>query len=210
MHLLQQLQNWFYNNRDNRIRGGARVKPLKLEVKQTRTHTAVQLYSAANYEENVKKSVMAEIQEKAVPKNRIIEVVKRKTVESFLAEPPEVQQYFKDQSTKLREQRMLEKQAAASREESNPTPASYAAEIKNLNQLVDLILVELNKRTGWTFLVLAGGPDPNTGKIRTCSYNEGRNMSGHTFAKCHAEFEDVYVKPFMNFLKQVYRESHSL
>ncbi|KAM6491180.1 hypothetical protein JOM56_013419 [Amanita muscaria] len=203
----KQLQNWFYNNRDNRIRGGARVKPLKLELKQKHTLTAVQLYSAANYEENIKKSVISEIQDRALLKTKMLEVIKRKTAEQFLAEPPEVRQYFKDQSEQLKEQRAQGKRATADKDEPTPTPASYAAEVKNLNQLVDLILADLGKRTGWTFLVLAGGPDPTTGKIRTRSYNEGRNMLGQTFGKCHAEFEAEYVKPFMNFLKQVYPPS---
>ena len=53
--------------------------------------------------------------------------------------------------------------------------------------------------------MLAGGLDPVSGKIRTLSFNEGRNLTGDTFAKCHSAFENSYIKPFMSFLKQVYR-----
>ena len=79
-------------------------------------------------------------------------------------------------------------------------------EIKSLNTLVEAILADLNQRTGWTFLILAGGPDPSTGKIRTRSYNKGENVQGHTFANSFQGFDEKYVKPFASFLKQVYRK----
>lgn len=83
-------------------------------------------------------------------------------------------------------------------------------EIKNLPKVLNSVVSELSTRTGWSFLILAGGPEPsNGGKIRTVSMYEGRRSLGHTFAKSHPTFEDDYVKPFTNFLKQAYRELQS-
>lgn len=127
----QQLQNWFYNNRDNRIHGAPQVKPLNLKVKQSRTLSAIQLYSAAKYDENVKESVHREIQENAVPKNKVIEVIKQKMIEKFLAEPVEVQEQFRDQSKKLKEEHVRAKQG--SKAELNLTPVSYAVLVFSSN-----------------------------------------------------------------------------
>ena len=76
-----------------------------------------------------------------------------------------------------------------------------------LPKSLDAIISELGHQTGWSFLVLAGGPDPtNDGKIRTVSLQEGINQIGQTFAKSHPTFETDYVKPFHSFLKHVYRK----
>jgi hypothetical protein len=76
-----------------------------------------------------------------------------------------------------------------------------------LPKSLDAIISELANRTGWSFLVLAGGPDPtNDGKIRTVSLQEGTNQIGQTFAKSHPTFEADYIKPFHSFLKHSYRK----
>ncbi|KIL58239.1 hypothetical protein M378DRAFT_15676 [Amanita muscaria Koide BX008] len=198
----KRLQNWFYNNRENNRNRGLRPTPIILNVKQKRTPSAVQLYSTEKYTTTIKSDVMSEIQDNSVPKDKMLQVVLRQTAEKFRAEPLEVQTHYKEKSKRLREQRLEDKKAAMS--VSEPTPASYDREIKNLTPTIEALLLDLNKRTGWSFLVLAGGPDPVSGKIRTLSFNEGENIVGHTFAKCHPAFENDYIKPFFNFLKQAY------
>lgn len=64
---------------------------------------------------------------------------------------------------------------------------------------------ELGKRTGWAFMIMAGGPDPATGKLRTVGAYEGRDMQGQTFAKSHPNFEDEVIKPFASFIKRAFR-----
>lgn len=79
-------------------------------------------------------------------------------------------------------------------------------EIKNLPKVLDLIVSDLSARTGWSFLLLTGGPDPsNGGKIRTMSMFKGEDSVGHTFSKHHPTFEEDYIKPFTSFLKHIYR-----
>lgn len=88
-----------------------------------RTLTAVQLYSAENYAEKVKPIVTADIEQKKVPQQKTIEVIKRRTEESFLAEPIEVQQMFRDRSTKMKEERAQVKNTSS----ATPTLESFAA-----------------------------------------------------------------------------------
>ncbi|KAM6497557.1 hypothetical protein JOM56_008030 [Amanita muscaria] len=198
----KQLQNWFYNNRENNRNRGSRATPIVLNAKQKRTPSAVQLYSTEKYNTTIKSDVMSEIQEKNIPRNRMLEVVLRQTAVKFQAEPLEVQMHYKEKSKKLREQRLEGKKGATS--VSEPSPASYDREIKNLTPSLEALLLDLHKRTGWSFLVLAGGPDPVSGKIRSLSFNEGQSVVGHTFAKSHPAFENDYIKPFMSYLKQAY------
>lgn len=133
-YLEQQIQNWFYNNRDNQIHGVPRVKLLMLKVKQPHTLSAIQLYSAAKYDENIKESIQREIQENAVPKNKVIEVIKKKTGEKFLAEPLKVQDHFRDQLQKLKQERTHKKQQGSTTE-LKPTPMSYAMLVFPSNSL---------------------------------------------------------------------------
>jgi hypothetical protein len=65
-----------------------------LKGKQPHTRSAIQLYSAANYQENIKEIIRKELQENAVPKNKFIKVIKQKTAEKSMAKPPKVQEHF--------------------------------------------------------------------------------------------------------------------
>jgi hypothetical protein len=67
--------------------------------------------------------VRAEIEDKHVPKEEKINVIKRRTREHFLAEPIEVQEHFKALSTQMKQERARGKKKV----EEDPTPASYAA-----------------------------------------------------------------------------------
>ena len=66
---------------------------------------------------------MSEIRENNIPQNKTLEVVRRHTVERFHAEPLEVQTHYQEQSNKLKQQRLEEKESAKIADE--PTPASY-------------------------------------------------------------------------------------
>lgn len=38
-----------------------------------------------------------------------------------------------------------------------------------------------------------------------CSFHEGRNLLGATFKKAHVSFEESVLKPYVEFLNQIYR-----
>lgn len=63
----------------------------------------------------------------------------------------------------------------------------------------------LGARTGLTFMILAGGPDPrHGGELRTMGYHSTKNKHGITFGKAYPEYENAILKPFSSFLHQVY------
>lgn len=65
----------------------------------------------------------------------------------------------------------------------------------------------MEKRTGWSFTVLSGGPDPaNDGKICTISIHKGKDSYGNTFGKALPDFRELVLAPYSKFLHSVYRE----
>lgn len=65
---------------------------------------------------------------------------------------------------------------------------------------------EIGMRTGWSFTVLAGGPEPShpDGKIRTLAIHVGVDRFNQQFSKAHVKFYDSCVVPFAAFLENVY------
>ncbi|KAG6874554.1 hypothetical protein C0992_007528 [Termitomyces sp. T32_za158] len=95
------------------------------------------------------------------------------------------------------------------REEENVkdkrTAEQYAKAIKDVAPFVGRILHGLQDRTGWSFTVLMGGPDPNmNGDINVASFHVGKNASGLEFGDAHSNFEHDYMTPFTEFLTQAY------
>lgn len=65
----------------------------------------------------------------------------------------------------------------------------------------------MSARTGWSFSVLAGGPDPAAnGSIRTIGIHVGQNAYGHSFGRAAPNFPETFMKPYSTFLHSVYRE----
>jgi hypothetical protein len=64
---------------------------------------------------------------------------------------------------------------------------------------------EMQMRTGWSFTVLCGGPEPtNDGRIRTIAIHVGVDRFGQIFSKAQGEFTEKFVNPFSAFLQNVY------
>jgi hypothetical protein len=64
----------------------------------------------------------------------------------------------------------------------------------------------MSVRTGWSFSVLTGGPDPAAnGTIRTIGIHVGQNTYGHSFGRAMPDFLETYMKPYSTFLHGVYR-----
>ncbi len=71
---------------------------------------------------------------------------------------------------------------------------------------MDAFFKEMGMRTGWSFTVLAGGPEPShaDGKIRTLALHVGVDRFDQQFSKAHEKFSDNCIAPFAAFLENVY------
>lgn len=60
-------------------------------------------------------------------------------------------------------------------------------------------------RTGFCFMVLAGGPDPNRpGRMRILAFHEGVDRYGQKFGSAYGSFNANVTEPFQRFLYQAY------
>ncbi|KAG6828013.1 hypothetical protein H0H92_009673 [Tricholoma furcatifolium] len=85
------------------------------------------------------------------------------------------------------------------------TPLQYAKAIEDLPSFLHQVFKGLNARSGWSFSVLMGGPDPaNGGDINVASYHIGFNGAGRSFSEASTSFERDYMAPYTDFLCQVY------
>ncbi|KIK80551.1 hypothetical protein PAXRUDRAFT_28137 [Paxillus rubicundulus Ve08.2h10] len=73
--------------------------------------------------------------------------------------------------------------------------------INGLPAMLNKILEGLQKETGWSFTVLAGGPDLSSGgKIKTFSLHIGETALGMNFMQSHNTFSERVMKPFDTFI----------
>ncbi|KAF9496306.1 hypothetical protein BDN71DRAFT_1446253 [Pleurotus eryngii] len=86
------------------------------------------------------------------------------------------------------------------------TPSSYNTEIAAIPLHFQAFAFELAARTGWSFTLLAGGPDPaNGGCINTAAVHFGEDMDGNSYGKS-ALYPKGHLTPFANFLQTVYTQ----
>ena len=64
------------------------------------------------------------------------------------------------------------------------------------------------KRTGWSFMVVGGGPDgAKNGNICTISLHTGKDAYRQTFPKAIPDYVETVLVPYSKFLETVYHES---
>ena len=73
--------------------------------------------------------------------------------------------------------------------------------------MLDDFAVQAHKLTGWTFTVIAGGPDPvQEGRIRTIGYHHGKDSVGNAFGVAYPKFRQGVLIPYSAFLHNVFRK----
>lgn len=71
--------------------------------------------------------------------------------------------------------------------------------------LIKQFLAGLAQRTGWSYTVLGGGPEPaNGGKIRTIAVHEGQDKFGQIFSVAYPDFYEKVLTPFNHFMFNIY------
>ncbi|EAU83277.1 hypothetical protein CC1G_12794 [Coprinopsis cinerea okayama7 len=211
-----QVYRWFYNY-DKACR--SQCTEIKVELQSTapdaptRALTRKQLYSKKYYKTRVKPKVAAELAKlkRRPTRGERIDMIRRKTGEAYDNETPETKAEIEKLEKDIAEEREKRKeilQDAFVEPPSPSTPEAYLRHIEALREIFQGLLSALSKKTGWSFTVLAGGPDPSKpdGGIRTMSFHEGRNEAGLSFLRAHPNFNEAYMVPFSGFLHMVYPE----
>ncbi|KAH7904861.1 hypothetical protein BJ138DRAFT_1119004 [Hygrophoropsis aurantiaca] len=102
-------------------------------------------------------------------------------------------------------QEVHEKKKAVKLAKTNRSPEDIQKSIDVMPNTMAKLLLDLHNLTGWSYTVLAGGPEPgNQGRLKSISLHVGDNEAGRDFGSALLGFKDKIVKPFDMFLRTVY------
>ncbi|KAG2111878.1 hypothetical protein BD769DRAFT_1674265 [Suillus cothurnatus] len=89
-------------------------------------------------------------------------------------------------------------------EEQSPTTEDMLEAQENLPAIFNTILTYLEHQTGFSFLVLMGGPDPsNNNKISVASVDVGTTKLGHSAPQLLPDFKEHFLGTYLKFLQGV-------
>lgn len=80
--------------------------------------------------------------------------------------------------------------------------------IRVLPEILQTLVPRLAARSGWTWTVIGGGPDPDkpNGAIRTVSFHTGEDSIGRGFDESeHAPIYNKFVAGYKKFCHEVFR-----
>ncbi|KAF7967194.1 hypothetical protein HWV62_35596 [Athelia sp. TMB] len=211
--ILQRLQTWFRwrlskltidRKATGTLKTGAILKKFLHGKNPTRLHTLVQKYSTLYYPERVAPLVAIEIglMDHAPTSTDYLLICKRITKETWEAEDEEtivkvVAALDADKAAKTAQDKMVD--------DAKRTASQYQQAIVDLPAVLKALFDELNLKTGWSFMVLMGGPYPEDGgSIQTASHHVGLSPMGNNFEQAYPEFQDKIVGPYYEFLRLVY------
>ncbi|TFK68350.1 hypothetical protein BDN72DRAFT_898212 [Pluteus cervinus] len=200
-----QMKYWFRNHKDSRKRGERAGQPvLNLQpLKRKRARTAEEQYSKLYYREKLKEQVDEVLEHK--PKGQHAAVIKSMTREAFQNETEEVKHHVRETVMQERNKMKLQREMDKAK---NPeyTPEMQAAYTVGLVDKLSNILAELEKKTGWTYSLMCGGPDPKTaGRVQVYGIHRGKNKDGKNFHEVHADAQKGYSMAFVKFLHHKHR-----
>ncbi|KAF8874978.1 hypothetical protein BD779DRAFT_1678462 [Infundibulicybe gibba] len=180
----EQLKTWFRNNTGDKGRKAARATPIIVGVprKQTRLLRPEEMYARLRYKGELQETVANEIKEQNVG-------LGSEEVREFI---------LKEVAAQRRHQS----------DEVEKTPQAYAEIIAAIPTILSQVFEDLAEKSGWSFDVVCGGPDPeNGGRVRTMGFHQGKNKIGQSFSQAYPGYKETVLRPFSAFLKSVYSPS---
>ncbi|KDQ32240.1 hypothetical protein PLEOSDRAFT_165491 [Pleurotus ostreatus PC15] len=206
---IKYLRRWYPNHSGKKNRANPYGRLIAQAVKKarpTRRPQLVQLYTKLYYAQRIAPLVQAEMRRLTILKGKkpsrgvFLRLLRIYSTARWKLEKDNI----KDKVIAEYDRRQKEKDEAA----EPGTPSAYAAAIEDISIHFDAFSDLLSSMTGWSFTLLAGGPDPNNrGQIRTFSVHSGKNHAGMHFGKAMPNFLQQIVSPYAVFLRSVYTPS---
>ncbi|SJL15642.1 uncharacterized protein ARMOST_19146 [Armillaria ostoyae] len=173
-----QVKQWFPNNLKNK-RGRA-ILGVKLKADLRRPPSLQHVYSHLLYDERqIGTKVATEVEKLGVSRNNI-NIINRVTGEEWEKESEDVKQTV----IKLHEEQKALSMAIKERriDDIELTAEQKSAVIESLGIEFDHVFNLIHGTTGWGFLIIGAGIDPETGKLRSSSWEYGTKLkSGENF-----------------------------
>ncbi|KAF6755228.1 hypothetical protein DFP72DRAFT_847790 [Ephemerocybe angulata] len=187
-----------------RFEKSQQVKAKKPKVVITTTKAAprvrsdAQIYAKGIGADKVKEEVDLIMDLEKAPVKKRISIFNRVACKAYGEESEEV----KEEVSKEKNEKRDKRRAAIM------VSVLYSHErsaIESLPDAMGAFLDEMGPRTGWTFTILAGGPDLGDpeGNIATFAYHYGKNKDGRTFSKAHPSMVGMVLKEYSAFCHEV-------
>ncbi|KAF9488525.1 hypothetical protein BDN71DRAFT_1512953 [Pleurotus eryngii] len=197
----EYLKTW-YRNRTGPARARTRAPPGQVvvapAVKPTRCLQPVEVYFKKYYATRVAPFLNT----KGMSKGQRLKTIRAVTDAKFGLETPEIKEEVRVAYEAQKKEK--EQQRKAGHTQDDPTPESYAAGIKMISAHFNAFTAG-TESSGWSFVLLAGGPDPqNGGRIRTAGFHYGTNKHGHNVREHVPEFAAQFVPLFGQYLSTCY------
>ncbi|KAF4586320.1 hypothetical protein EYR38_010595 [Pleurotus pulmonarius] len=195
---------WFHNH------GGPDTRaPKEVAVKPPKTTCCLQLnkyYSKKYYDERIASNVttaLAAFGDKKISAKTRLNIIHSQTTKAFNSETPEFKEKFVEEH-KAYQERFAEEREKENGSELDPSPASYQAGIASIRAYFEQFAAQ-TAASGWSFVLLAGGPDPkNGGTIRTSAFHHGLNFLGRSISEQDPNFRARHLPAFAHFLTGCY------
>ncbi|TFY65470.1 hypothetical protein EVJ58_g1965 [Rhodofomes roseus] len=208
----KKIYNWFNNQNCQQTRKAkaAHVNLNLFKPKNRRNLKDTEVYSRKYYEERIKPRVQEELSGRVVPKDERLEVIKRVTKEVYDGEDEELKEEIREEINALRAMTGTQGKRGAS---EGASPADIATEVTDeqainavfcqavlddMPAIFRQILQELQRRTGWYFLILAAGEMPGSdGEVESMAVHQEGDDPEHHIGRLNS-FVGQFLKPFID------------
>ncbi|KAF8415324.1 hypothetical protein L210DRAFT_3768454 [Boletus edulis BED1] len=194
---LQQWMRWHAGAGNNRSANNKTSRLIDDMMKpKTRTKKLWEIYSKSYYVSHVKDSV---------PSGSNIVTVRQKIEDALKNELQEVLDELKLEQA--RQRTSLQQGGSDDDDDDELDPLDIRRNIQEVGSTLHRVLEHLAKKTGWSFSVIMGGPDPTSladeGNHIT-SLHIGTNLQGQDFSDAYDKYDTVFVEAYGEFLNAVY------
>ncbi|KAJ8699175.1 hypothetical protein PTI98_002320 [Pleurotus ostreatus] len=215
-----QLRDWFRNHMrpDCRVDSPGYIRKLvKLhEQKNTgkRSRKATEMYSARFYQgSDTQKTVQKRLRDEA-PRDSAGELIQETKAEKssrrmkiygaeiMAAWKGATEEQTSEVLVALDESRMRR----MSEEDNDPMPDDQQEGLRRLPRLMDVAAKEMHDVSGWYFTILSGGRGA-AGVVQTASFHLGQTRNGVDFEHAYSDFNEVVMKPWTSFVRNLCGES---
>ncbi|KAG9316185.1 hypothetical protein JVU11DRAFT_2206 [Chiua virens] len=187
--------HWHAHRSDTRAATRALVRLLN-GLLEPKSHTSQlsEIYAKTYWQTRVKDSV---------PARSNIATIWRSIDEALQKEPKEVIDKLKLEQAK---QRALLQKSITKDDDVESDPLIVRWNIQELGPTLHRILEHLSKKTGWSFSLIMGRPDPISPEEgnHITSLHIGADQQGRDFSDVYGKFDTDFVEAYGTFLKRVH------
>ncbi|KAF6743293.1 hypothetical protein DFP72DRAFT_858997 [Ephemerocybe angulata] len=201
----KQIKTWF-TGRASKEKDSSEKVNLRMPAKTRRVPAAAQIFVQKYYdEEQWKANIDEKMQEGNLPGRNWVAVMNECGREAFKnadsATKEAVKREVEARRRVLDEKKLIQEELLEHVEGRTYTNAQRAEAVEMAPELMKQFVDQIGPRTGWSYCVVGGGPDPShpEGGITTMAYHYRETAQGYTFSKVNPAMVQMMLTEFSAF-----------